>query len=270
MYVTVHQLKLTGSKGLFAHVCPDSEPVFEGGSRGVVEGDGGGKGERQEGGGGVRLVKGGSGEMVEEDEDEEEEKFFDAHEISAEDWAKSTKAEFLGDEESPAASSEGDVTAEKPPFNSGRSMEEVSSSCSDSLFNSPLLYLPVCPIAHRSPSLPPSLSLPPPPSLPPSLPPTLLHSSSLPPTLPPSFLPPPSLLPLPPSQAFYKTAPSFFEKVEVTLSVRRTTILPRPNVRFNLWSFIKNSVGKDLTKLPMPVSQLYICTTSWSRYIQYY
>ena len=58
--------------------------------------------------------------------DSEEEKFFDAHEISAEEWAKSTKAEFLhGD---PSASTEevgGPAAADRPPLN-GKPMELVS------------------------------------------------------------------------------------------------------------------------------------------------
>lgn len=35
---------------------------------------------------------------------------------------------------------------------------------------------------------------------------------------------------------------------------RRTKIPNRPNVSANLWSMIKNSVGKDLSKIPMPVT----------------
>ena len=59
-------------------------------------------------------------------------------------------------------------------------------------------------------------------------------------------------------QKFSKVSPSFFDKIEPTVAVRRTAIPPRPNVNFNLWSFVKNSVGRDLTKLPMPVS-LSLC-----------
>ena len=68
-----------------------------------------------------RLGRGGEGE-------EDEETFFDAHEISAEDWAKSTRAEFIGSEDSSTVISEGPVTFEKPPFNE-KSMEEVSHIC---------------------------------------------------------------------------------------------------------------------------------------------
>lgn len=36
--------------------------------------------------------------------------------------------------------------------------------------------------------------------------------------------------------------------------VRRTTIPERPNQSLNLWSFMKNCIGKELTKIPMPVN----------------
>ena len=35
---------------------------------------------------------------------------------------------------------------------------------------------------------------------------------------------------------------------------RRTTIPERPNQSLNLWSFMKNCIGKELTKIPMPVN----------------
>lgn len=35
---------------------------------------------------------------------------------------------------------------------------------------------------------------------------------------------------------------------------RRTTITPRPNYSFNLWSIMKNCIGKDLSKIPIPVN----------------
>ena len=56
------------------------------------------------------------------------------------------------------------------------------------------------------------------------------------------------------SQTFSKVPQSFHDRLDATLPIRRTAIPPKPNVSFNLWSFVKNSVGKDLTKLPMPVS----------------
>ncbi|XP_062568739.1 oxysterol-binding protein 1-like isoform X1 [Saccostrea cucullata] len=36
--------------------------------------------------------------------------------------------------------------------------------------------------------------------------------------------------------------------------VRRTTIPPKPNYSLNLWSIMKNCIGKDLSKIPMPVN----------------
>ena len=78
----------------------------------------GGEGEERGGGGGG----GGGGEG-----EGEEEMFFDAHEMSAEEWAKTTRAEFM--ESSPGSErTDGSATAadeDGPPFN-GRSMEEVS------------------------------------------------------------------------------------------------------------------------------------------------
>ncbi len=35
---------------------------------------------------------------------------------------------------------------------------------------------------------------------------------------------------------------------------RRTTIPERPNISVNLWSIMKNCIGKELTKIPMPVN----------------
>jgi len=35
---------------------------------------------------------------------------------------------------------------------------------------------------------------------------------------------------------------------------RRTRIPDKPNVSLNLWSVIKNCIGKDLTKIPLPVN----------------
>lgn len=36
--------------------------------------------------------------------------------------------------------------------------------------------------------------------------------------------------------------------------VRRLSIPPKPNISLNLWSIMKNCIGKELTKIPMPVS----------------
>lgn len=35
---------------------------------------------------------------------------------------------------------------------------------------------------------------------------------------------------------------------------RRSSIPERPNYSLNLWSIMKNCIGKDLSKIPMPVS----------------
>jgi len=36
--------------------------------------------------------------------------------------------------------------------------------------------------------------------------------------------------------------------------VRRTTISQKPNYSLNLWGIMKNCIGKELSKIPMPVS----------------
>ncbi|CDW57004.1 oxysterol binding protein [Trichuris trichiura] len=40
----------------------------------------------------------------------------------------------------------------------------------------------------------------------------------------------------------------------VTARKRRSTIPPRPNVSLSLWSIMKNCIGKELSKIPMPVN----------------
>ncbi len=39
---------------------------------------------------------------------------------------------------------------------------------------------------------------------------------------------------------------------------RRKTIPEKPNYSLNLWSIMKNCIGKELTKIPMPVSILQV------------
>ncbi|CAI8024455.1 Oxysterol-binding protein 1 [Geodia barretti] len=121
------------------------------------------------------------GEEGERGGEGEEEMFFDAHEISAEEWAKATRAEFTSQSSTGSGRIEGPMSGadDRPPFNE-TSMEDVGT--------------------------------------------------------------------------FSKVPQSFHDRLDATLPIRRTTIPPKPNVSFNLWSFVKNSVGKDLTKLPMPVS----------------
>ena len=42
---------------------------------------------------------------------------------------------------------------------------------------------------------------------------------------------------------------------------RRMTISPKPNYSLNLWGIMKNCIGKELSKIPMPVSKpfFYFC-----------
>lgn len=40
---------------------------------------------------------------------------------------------------------------------------------------------------------------------------------------------------------------------------RRTRIPDKPNYYLNLWSIMKNCIGKELSKIPMPVRNLYSC-----------
>lgn len=35
---------------------------------------------------------------------------------------------------------------------------------------------------------------------------------------------------------------------------RRTRVLEKPHYPLNLWSIMKNCIGKDLSKIPMPVN----------------
>lgn len=35
---------------------------------------------------------------------------------------------------------------------------------------------------------------------------------------------------------------------------RRTRVADKPNYPLNLWSIMKNSIGKELSKIPMPVN----------------
>ena len=47
---------------------------------------------------------------------------------------------------------------------------------------------------------------------------------------------------------------NFLASCEPTIKCRRESINPKPNVRLNLWAFVKNSIGKDLSRIPLPVS----------------
>ncbi len=52
------------------------------------------------------------------------------------------------------------------------------------------------------------------------------------------------------------SSPSSMAAVSKKLSVRqrRTRVPDRPNLSISLWSIVKNSIGKDLTKIPVPVN----------------
>ena len=39
--------------------------------------------------------------------------------------------------------------------------------------------------------------------------------------------------------------------------VRRRRVPDKPNYPLNLWSIMKNCIGKDLSKIPMPVSSVF-------------
>ena len=52
------------------------------------------------------------------------------------------------------------------------------------------------------------------------------------------------------------------------LRQRRTTIPARPNYSLNLWSIMKNFIGKDLSRIPMPVS--FLCQDLSSLHLNTY
>ena len=47
------------------------------------------------------------------------------------------------------------------------------------------------------------------------------------------------------------------EKVVAPLKVYRKRVPPRPNINLSLWSFMKNAIGKELTRIAMPVNVLF-------------
>ena len=51
-------------------------------------------------------------------------------------------------------------------------------------------------------------------------------------------------------------APSFKVDWKPIIANRREVILDKPLNRLNLWSIIKNCIGRDLSKIPMPVSKM--------------
>ena len=54
-----------------------------------------------------------------------------------------------------------------------------------------------------------------------------------------------------------KTSASDLESlkgIQLTVKPRRKEITPRPNYSLNLWAIMKNCIGKDLSKIPIPVN----------------
>ena len=47
---------------------------------------------------------------------------------------------------------------------------------------------------------------------------------------------------------------NFLTSCESTIKCHRESISTKPNVRLNLWAFVKNSIGKDLSGITLPVS----------------
>ncbi|CAG2110463.1 unnamed protein product [Medioppia subpectinata] len=58
----------------------------------------------------------------------------------------------------------------------------------------------------------------------------------------------------PTTPAADRTNPLLGEELNSGKRLRRKTIPERPNQSLNLWSFMKNCIGKELTKVPMPVN----------------
>ena len=57
---------------------------------------------------------------------------------------------------------------------------------------------------------------------------------------------------------FLSQAVPSIQTIKKTKRVYRTRISEKPNVSINLWSIMKNCIGKELTKIPMPVCMLLI------------
>lgn len=55
--------------------------------------------------------------------------------------------------------------------------------------------------------------------------------------------------------AFFPPPPQYKHQVEDTKKEKRTRIPYKPNYSLNLWSIMKNCIGKELSKIPMPVSR---------------
>ena len=55
-------------------------------------------------------------------------------------------------------------------------------------------------------------------------------------------------------QNIWVATDNFLASCEPIIKCHRESISPKPNVRLNLWTFMKNSIGKDLSRIPLPVS----------------
>lgn len=51
--------------------------------------------------------------------------------------------------------------------------------------------------------------------------------------------------------------PQYKHQLEETKKEKRTRIPYKPNYSLNLWSIMKNCIGKELSKIPMPVRFLH-------------
>lgn len=51
---------------------------------------------------------------------------------------------------------------------------------------------------------------------------------------------------------------------------RRLIIAPKPNYSLNLWGIMKNCIGKELSKIPMPVSYVWIFVVGERFYSVFY
>lgn len=63
----------------------------------------------------------------------------------------------------------------------------------------------------------------------------------------------PATIPNSRMMTFTHAVPGLMDNVSPTIKNRRTSVTPRPNVRLSLWGFVKNCIGKDLSKIPLPV-----------------
>lgn len=53
----------------------------------------------------------------------------------------------------------------------------------------------------------------------------------------------------------HEACPDLFKPAVPTLTTRRTSVPPKPSSKLNLWTIMKNCIGKDLSKIPLPVSR---------------